>query len=91
MMDNMFVLCVYHFWLGFEPNLKFCFSGAVSLCEMTRVQKNTFMGRDGPTAKTKTVLKMACKTAQTGNMQNLTNPNFLYKNHPIVMMVNDDQ
>ena len=31
-------------------------------------KKNTYMGRKGPRAKTKTVLKTVCKTTQLGNM-----------------------
>ena len=75
---------------------KFGSFGAVfplKMTKLTRVRKNTYMGRNGPTAKTKTVLKTACKSAQLWNMQNLTNPNFQNKNHPtslasIVMMNN---
>ena len=46
------------------------------------------MGRNGPTAKTKTVLKTACKTAQFGNMQNLTNQNVLNPSTDLALKVN---
>ena len=40
------------------------------------------MGRKGPRAKTKTVLKSVSKWAQFGSMQNLKFQNFLNKNPP---------
>ena len=43
------------------------------------------MGRNCPSAKTKTVLKTACKATQLRKMQNLTNPFFWNKNHPNVL------
>ena len=41
------------------------------------------MGREGPRAKTKTVLKSVSKWAQFGTMQNLKFQTLLNKNHPI--------
>ena len=41
------------------------------------------MGRKGPRAKTKTVLKSVNKWEQFGSMQNLKFQTLLIKNHPI--------
>ena len=41
------------------------------------------MGRKGPRAKTKTVLKSVSKMQQFGSMQNLKFQTLLVKNHPI--------
>ena len=47
-----------------------------------KVEKITFMGRKGPRAKTKTVLKSVSKWQQFGSMPNLKFQTFLNKNHP---------
>ena len=45
------------------------------------------MGRKGPRAKTKTVLKSVSKWAQFGSMQNLKFQTLPHKNHPIVVVI----
>ena len=62
------------------PILKFSFFEPFS------PSKSTKMGRKGPKAKTKTVLKTVCKTTQLGSMQNLRNTNILNKNHPTFLI-----
>ena len=47
-------------------------------------EKITFMGRKGPKAKTKIVLKSVSKVDQLGSMPNLKCQTFLNKNPPSV-------
>ena len=46
------------------------------------VEKSTHMGRKGPRAKTKSVLKSVSKVQKLGSMPNLKFQTFLNKNHP---------
>ena len=49
-----------------------------------KVEKITHMGRKGPRAKTKIVLKSVSKVEQLGSMPNLKFQTFLNKNPPSV-------
>ena len=49
------------------------------------------MGRKGPRAKTKIVLKSVSKVEQLGSMPNLKFQTFLNKNHPNILRVRISQ